>query len=537
MRPDSGNSARPTWWRPVLTVAVFSALPFAVFLNDNRAEAELDPGIALYALVLLVLGLLAVVAVDRLRGASARERAAVVFAAAAFVFFHFQLARWVAELTGFSAGAGAAALVVWLILFVAALVIASRLSRHPFAWNYAVVAGVLLLALPVIQYGYFKATDSDTAGTRGDSAEASAPGAGVQAGETSPSTAVAGHRPDVYFFLLDGYGRADQLEATVGYDNSRFLRSLERRGFEIHDTATAAYPLTFLSLASTLEMDYLALPGELGDHTPFFDAIEGDNETVSAFHELGYRFVFATDYSSLECGDQVDLCVEPREDIIDALIGEREHAILQATPLAEVLPALGIHASPLNGYLSPEDVVEEVERERSEGPVFVYSHILAPHPPYRYLEGCELKTDLRDPSLIYWGEAEGSGGKEYSQAVECINRSLLSSVDTILARRDAIIVIQGDHGPKFGIDFHRPLSEWSKAELQQRFPILNAQRLPHDCSPSGPRAGFATNTFRVVLSCITGRAPDPLSPRHLMIDLEQGQIEQTDEAVLVPRQR
>lgn len=536
MRPDSGRSARPTWWRPVLTVAVFSALPFAVFLNDNRAEAELDPGIALYALVVLVLGLLAVVAVDRLRGASARERAAVVFAAAAFVFFHFQLARSVAELTGFSAGAGAAALVVWLILFVAALVIASRLSRHPVAWNYVVVAGVLLLALPVIQYGYFKATASDTAGTGGDSAGVSAPR--VQAGETSPSTALAGQRPDVYFFLLDGYGRADQLEATVGYDNSRFLRLLERRGFEVHDTATAAYPLTFLSLASTLEMDYPAPVGELGAHTPFFDAIEGDNETVGAFHELGYRFVFATDYSSFECGDQVDLCVEPREGVIDVLIGERERAILQATPLAEVLPALGIHASPLSGYLSPEDVVEEVERERSDGPVFVYSHILAPHPPYRYLEGCELKTDLRNPSLVYWGEAEGSGGEEYRQAIECINRSLLASVDTILARqRDAIIVIQGDHGPKFGIDFQRPLSEWSKAELAQRFPILNAQRLPRDCSPSGPRAGFAVNTFRFVLGCITGRAPDPLSPRHFMIDLEQGQIERTDEAVLVPGQR
>jgi len=520
----------------MLTVAVFSALPFAVFLNDNRAEAELDAGIALYALVVLVVGLLAVVAVDRLRGASARERAAVVFAAAAFLFFHFQLARSVAEFTGFSAGAGTAALVAWLILFVAAVVVASRLSKHPTAWNYVVLVGVLLLALPAIQYGYFKTTNSDAAESAGGGGVVSAPGA--QAAETGPSTAHAGKRPDVYFFLLDGYGRADQLEATIGYDNSGFQRSLESRGFEVHDTATAAYPLTFLSLASTLNMDYPAPPGELGEFTPFYDAIDGDNETVRAFHELGYQYVFATDYSSFDCGDQVDLCVEPEEGSIDVLVGERESAILQATPLAEVLPSLGIHTSPLTGYLSPEDVVEEVERERSDAPVFVYSHILAPHPPYRYLEGCELKTDLRNPSLIYWGEEEGTGGAEYRQAIECINRSLLASVDTILERqRDAIIVIQGDHGPKFGIDFHRPLSEWSTAELAQRFPILNAQRLPRDCSPSGPHAGLAVNTFRFVLSCITGRAPDPLFPRHFMIDLEQGQIERTDETVLVPGQR
>ncbi len=511
MRPDSARTARPTWWRPALTVAAFSALPFAVFLNDNRAEAELDPGIAGYALGLLTLGLGAVVAVDRLHGAAARERVAVVFAAAAFVFFHFELARQAVELVGFSANAGAAALGAWLILFVAAFVIAHRLSTHPVAWSYAVVAGVLLLALPAIQYGYFKATESEAA---------------YAGSKSAPDfTSGAGRRPDVYFFLLDGYGRADQLEATVGHDNSGFLRSLERRGFEVHDEATAAYPLTFLSLASTLEMGYPAAPGELGSYERFFDAIEGDNRTVDAFHELGYRFAFATDYSSFACGDQVDLCVEPSQSTVDSLIGEREHAILRATPLVEVLAAAGVHASPLSGNLSPEDVVVEVERRRSDEPVFVYSHILAPHPPYRYLDGCELKADIQDPSLIYWGDADGAGGEEYRRAIGCVNRSLLASVDAITAERDAIVVIQGDHGPKFGIDFHRPLSEWSEAELQQRYPILNAQRLPPGCSETGVRAGLAVNTFRFMLGCITGRKPDPLPPRQFMADLEAGRIE------------
>jgi len=524
MEPGSEKPAGPTWWRPVLTVAAFSALPFAVFLNDNRAEAELDLGLALYALVLLVLGLIVIAAIDRLRGGSARERAAVVFGAAAFVFFHFQIARSAVEVLGFEAGAGLPAVVVWLVLFVGVLALAYRLSSHFVVRNYVVVAGLLLLALPVIQYGYFKATDSEAPGTIGAVAEASGP--------TGRPTS-QGRRPDVYFFLLDGYGRADQLEATLGYDNSRFLRLLKRRGFTVHDGATAAYATTFLSLASTLEMGYPAPAGELDDHAPFYDAIEGDNETVRRFHELGYRFVFATDYSLFECGSQVDLCVEPGEDIIAALIGERERAILQATPLDEVLPALGIEASPLTGYLSPEDVVEEVQRDHSDRPALVYSHILAPHPPYRYLEGCELKTDLGDTSVTYWGEAEGSGGQEYQRAIECLNRSLLAGVEAILAKsNDAIIVIQGDHGPKFGFDLSRPLSDWSTAELRQRLAIMNAQRLPRDCSPSGRHAGFAANTFRFVLSCITGERPDPLSPRHFTIDSERDQVERVDGAVL-----
>ena len=36
-----------TWWRPVLTVALFSVLPFAVFANDNRADLDPEPVLAL----------------------------------------------------------------------------------------------------------------------------------------------------------------------------------------------------------------------------------------------------------------------------------------------------------------------------------------------------------------------------------------------------------------------------------------------------------------------------------------------------------
>jgi hypothetical protein len=528
---DSGRSPHVTWWRPVLTVAVFSALPFAVFLNDNRAEAQLDTTIALYALVVFAIGLAGVLAADRLRGPQARERAAVVFALAAYAFFQFQLARDVADWVGLSRDSAAATLLVWLALFAAAVAIALRLSRHPAAWNYGAVVGVLLFAFPAFQYGEFKLSDS--------SAEASA---GVErapkpaGGEpTTSGAAAAKEPPDVWYFLLDGYARADVLAATVGYDNSGFLRALERRGFEVHDDALAAYPETFLAQASTLDMELPATEGELGEHTPYYEAIEGDNETVRAFGDLGYEYAFGSDYSSFDCTDAVDLCVLPEADAIDVLIGERERAILAATPLIEALPALGIHPSTLRGYLSPEEMVADTERGRSGAPVFAYAHILTPHPPYRYLEGCELKDDLRDPSLIDWGQSAAEGGEGYTRAVECVNRGLIAAVDAILARDPgAIILIQGDHGPKFDeMNFHRPLSDWSPEELQQRFPILNAQRLPRDCG-SGPRAGFAANTFRYVLACITGEPADALPVRHFMIDLENTRIEAVDRELLTP---
>ncbi len=164
--------------------------------------------------------------------------------------------------------------------------------------------------------------------------------------------------------------------------------------------------------------------------------------------------------------------------------------------------------------------------ERAGEPLFTYAHLLTPHPPYRYLEGCALREDLTDPEIDYWGEAAGEGGAGYSRAVECLNRSLLRAIERIEARDPgAIVVIQGDHGPKFGIDFHRPLSEWSAQQLDARFAILNAQRLPARCAPDGPGAELAVNTFRIVLGCIGGESPELLAPRELMIDLEAGEVE------------
>ena len=502
-----------TRWRPVLTVALFSVLPFAVFLNTNRADLDPDAGLGLYALTLLVPGLVALVITGRLRGPVARERAAVIFAAAAFVLFQFQLAHSMAELAGLEGDPAAVA--IWLALFAAAVILAIRLSRHALAWSYAVLAGALLLALPVVEYTIFRATTA-------------APD--LNAGDTPVESSSPPERsPDVYFFLLDGYGRADQLEQTIGFDNARFLEALTRRNFQIHDEAVAAYPVTFLSLASTLSMDYPAVPGELEDHTPFLDAVEGDNEVVEAFHRLGYEFAFATDYSSFDCGEQVDLCIEPPAGEVEGVGGEREVAILGATPFATVLPALGIHVSPLRGYLSPEDVVDEVTTARSGKPLFTYAHLLTPHPPYRYLEGCALRDDLTAPEIDYWGDAAGEGGEQYRQAIECVNRSLLRAIDEIEAEDpDAIIVIQGDHGPKFGIEFHRPLSDWSQPQLDARFAIMNAQRLPASCAPESARADLAVNTFRMILGCIGGERVPLLHPRELMIDLEAGEVEQVN---------
>src|SRR5262249_55856944 len=63
--------------------------------------------------------------------------------------------------------------------------------------------------------------------------------------------------PDVYYIILDGYARADTLKRECQFDNSEFLEQLRSRGFYVADQSCSNYPMTFMSLASSLNMSYL----------------------------------------------------------------------------------------------------------------------------------------------------------------------------------------------------------------------------------------------------------------------------------------
>jgi hypothetical protein len=61
-----------------------------------------------------------------------------------------------------------------------------------------------------------------------------------------------GYAPDIYYIILDAYGRADTLQSLFDYDNSEFLDFLEAKGFYVADCAQSNYSQTILSLSSSL---------------------------------------------------------------------------------------------------------------------------------------------------------------------------------------------------------------------------------------------------------------------------------------------
>ncbi len=64
------------------------------------------------------------------------------------------------------------------------------------------------------------------------------------------------NRPDIYYIILDGYGRSDVLQRYYDFDNAEFLEGLRHRGFYVADKSSTNYPYTAHSLSSSLNMRY-----------------------------------------------------------------------------------------------------------------------------------------------------------------------------------------------------------------------------------------------------------------------------------------
>ena len=64
--------------------------------------------------------------------------------------------------------------------------------------------------------------------------------------------------PDIYYIVLDGYGREDILDEYYKFDNSEVIEYLETRSFVVPANVHSNYHRTVLSISSTLNMNYIS---------------------------------------------------------------------------------------------------------------------------------------------------------------------------------------------------------------------------------------------------------------------------------------
>ena len=274
--------------------------------------------------------------------------------------------------------------------------------------------------------------------------------------------------PDVYFIVLDSYTSHAVLLDRFGYDNTPFLYALAGLGFVTGD-CSAAYDTTEWSLASTLNVQTLhatSLPSadelwKLVQHPAVRTRLEAQGYRTLAF-ETGFDFSEWRDadtFISAQAGTSPaptlnDFDWYTLTQTLPGQIPAVRRALLAGWSQdyrARTLHALAELGNGGARYISPPPEARYISPP-PEAPVFVFAHILAPHPPFVFqADGAPAAGYLlRSPGMDsaspeYTPEIYAAG---YIGQVAYIDAVLPGVLGQILqySRNDPVIVLQGDHG-------------------------------------------------------------------------------------------
>jgi hypothetical protein len=341
---------------------------------------------------------------------------------------------------------------------------------------------------------------------------------------TPPPTASAGsalsagaRRPDIFYIIVDGYGRQDALKQAIGFDNSEFIAGLEKRGFYVAPKSLANYCQTELSLSSSLNMSFIpdlfpkGYPNGL-NRAPLA-ALIADNAATREARRQGYSVVnVSTGFPPVVLKD-ADLYVEGERQGISLI----ESALIQMTPWR-----LQSSATESQFKVRAHRLTYAFDALASLGgktakPRFVFAHLLAPHPPFVFDENGNFVRQKGSYGFwdgsdfnIYAGD-DAYYAKGYAAQATYLNRRLLGILDKVLGAPGPrpIIVIQGDHGSKKGLD----QNSLEKTDLKEVFPILNAYLVPDAVKKRLPPDITPVNTFRILYSELFGLDLPPLANR------------------------
>lgn len=307
--------------------------------------------------------------------------------------------------------------------------------------------------------------------------------------------AVTGNTPNIYYIILDGYGRHDLLRDKFDYDNSDFINGLKERGFYIHECSQSNYSYTQVSLPSSLNMAYLDdLSIDLeARFDPSFLLKHG--AVRSFLEEHGYKTAAVpTGYPWTEWTDANVYFMTERDQVG---LTDFEALLVQTTMLEplwdHLADSLGTtqHLAERRRFLTRNALEALKAFPQLNGKFFVFVHIIVPHPPY--LIGPNGQNVLYLPDEI----PDDLERKGYADQARFISGQMLEVIDVILAESDQppIIIMQGDHGP--------PPNLITPAERMQNLnaiylPGINVEKVLYPSMTP-------VNTFRVVLNEFFGQ--------------------------------
>jgi Sulfatase len=324
-------------------------------------------------------------------------------------------------------------------------------------------------------------------------------------GTAAPVASADSGTPNVYVLMLDGYPRADTLEG-LGIDNSSFISGLESRGFNVSSHSRSNYNTTMLSLGALFDGAYVPLdsgaPPPLVDREVWelrkrADELQ-DGRMLAALHDHGY--LLATIPSAFGAPSLLNADI-----ILDhPHLTQLEYRYMHQTLLVLLIDKLAPHwiadqwADAVDGAF---DEVQAFSREERNAPVFMFAHVMSPHPPIVF----DAAGGRPDTGACYyhgcgWGPKLTQMGLTLDQYVPLLSGQIshlddrvIETVDAIVADDpNAVILVFSDHGGRYEEEI-----------TDEFFHSLFAARTPGQQDPF-PDDMSLTNTLPLLLNAYFG---------------------------------
>jgi hypothetical protein len=304
-------------------------------------------------------------------------------------------------------------------------------------------------------------------------------------------------KPDIYYILFDAYTSSAVLQSDFGYHNNidSFLQSKQ---FFVVDRSRSNYNLTPFSISSCFNLQYL--PGlnvsqdfYMDGYMPGVQSVY-KSELIPILEKEGYDIVNHSIFTI-----EGHPPVTPVYDVWDVDHLYSYHNIFRKIDedigwsIRRRFPAITWKWHGKDYVEQRDDHLEktltafrQTIQTTPARPRFVYTHFVLPHAPYNY------DTSGKKTNQGYYYLTIPQKQQAYVLQVAYANKLMREFVETIFSHssRPLVIVIQGDHGFRFG--------NGPKKDLE--FPNLNAlyfsngdYRLLNDSMTN-------VNTFRVVFN-------------------------------------
>jgi len=287
---------------------------------------------------------------------------------------------------------------------------------------------------------------------------------------------------------------------------------LQQKGFYVADKSYTNYSRTYLSLASSLNYEYLdpdqyikEVQGMINEGTT--SPIIKDNKVFKSLKSIGYQTIhFDTPTSSCKKIEKADIFYT--SEVKGQEINIFKQKLLETTPLpaiCELWPqeknitkeSYDIHRQKI--LFSLEKIKETTALDQ---PFIAFAHIYIPHQPFVFnAQGEEVNPEY--PYTRWYTVLDGRDINEYIenylQQLSFANKAVTELTNYLLtnSKEPPIIIIQADHGPASRID---QFDKEDQTQLKERQSILNAYYFPDQDYSNLYESISPVNSFRVIFN-------------------------------------